>query len=262
MKNFVQRLAAIVALVPISLGGCNGLSVRSQSPEDKSEEISEKRKLVGDVAAPFGMFPIRVEAVGLVTGLPGTGSDPIVSPERSKLTSEMQRKGIENPNQILASNSTDLVLVRGFLRPGIQKGDKFDLEVRVPTRSENSGLRGGWLMQTRLTELTAAGGAYRDGELAGFGEGPVLVDPTVDAKTDKVLVGRGRVLSGGVATVTRPLGLTLKGKFKNVGVSSLVGTAVNKRFHVYEKGIKVGVAKPKTDEFIELTVHPRYKDKI
>ncbi|MCE9604199.1 MAG: flagellar basal body P-ring protein FlgI [Planctomycetia bacterium] len=262
MKIFVQRLAVVLALVPISLGGCNGLSIRSQSPEDKSEELSEKRQLVGDVSAPFGMFPVRLEAVGLVTNLPGTGSDPIPSPERAKLLSEMHRKGIQNANQILASNATDLVLIRGYLRPGIQKGDKFDLEVRVPTRSENTGLRGGWLMQTRLTELTAAGGSQHEGELAAFAEGPVLVDPTVDAKSDKVLVGRGRVLSGGVSTVTRPLGLSLKGKFKNVAVSSLVGAAINKRFHVYEKGVKVGVAKPKTEEFIELTVHPRYKDNI
>lgn len=264
MKNFTRRAftASVVALVPISLAGCNGLSVRSQSPEDKSEDVSEKRQLVGDVASPFGMFPVRVEAVALVTGLPGTGSDPIPSPERAKLLEEIQRKGIQNGNQILASTSTDLVIIQGYLRPGIQKGDKFDIEVRVPTRSENAGIRGGWLMETRLTELTAAGGAYRNGEVGGMAEGPILVDPMADAKTDKVAGGRGRVLSGGTSSVTRPLGLTLKGKFKNVLISSLVGTAVNKRFHVYEKGIKVGVAKPKNDQYIELTVHPRYKDNI
>jgi hypothetical protein len=264
MKNFTRRAftASVVALVPFSLAGCNGLSIRSQSPEDKTEEVSEKRKLVGDVSTPFGMYPVRLEAVALVTGLPGTGSDPVPSPERAKLISEMQKHKIESPNQILASTSTDLVLVRGFLRPGIRKGDKFDLEVRVPARSENAGLRGGWLMETQLTELTAVGGSFKDGKTAGFAQGPILVDPTVDARTDKVSAGRGRVLSGGVSTVDRELGLTLKGKFKNVAVSSLVGTAINKRFHVYDKGIKVGVAKPKTDELIELTVHPRYKDNI
>jgi hypothetical protein len=264
MKNFyLARLAAFVALLPITFGGCNGLSVRSQSPEDKSDEVSENRKLIGDVATPFGMFPVRIENVALVTGLPGTGSDPVPSSERTKVIQELNRNGVPNPNKLLASNTTDLVFVRGYLRPGIQKGDKFDLEVRVPTRSENTGLRGGWLSMTRLAELHAVGGSYKPDDETAIAEGPILVDPTVDAKTDKVAVGRGRVLGGGTSLINRPLGLTLKGKFKNVAVSSLVGTAINKRFHTYDKGgVKVGVAKPKTDEFIELTVHPRYKDNI
>lgn len=263
MKNFIfARFAAFVALVPIAFSGCNGLSVRSQSPEDKSEEASENRKLIGDVATPFGMHPVRIENVAIVTNLPGTGSDPVPSPERTKAITELNRSGVPNPNRFLASNTTDLVYVRGYLRPGIQKGDKFDLEVRVPTRSENTGLRGGWLAMTRLAELQAVGGAYRPDDEVAIAEGPILVDPTVDARTDKVAVGRGRVLGGGTSLISRPLGLTLKGKYKNVAVSSLVGTAINKRFHTYDKGIKTGVAKPKTDEYVELTVHPRYKDNI
>lgn len=263
MKNFIfARLAAFVALVPIAFSGCNGLSVRSQSPEDKSEEASENRKLIGDVATPFGMHPVRIENVAIVTNLPGTGSDPVPSPERTKAIAELNRNGVPNPNRFLASNTTDLVYVRGYLRPGIQKGDKFDLEVRVPTRSENTGLRGGWLAMNRLAELQAVGGAYRPDDEVAIAEGPILVDPTVDARTDKVAVGRGRVLGGGTSLISRPLGLTLKGKYKNVAVSSLVGTAINKRFHTYDKGIKTGVAKPKTDEYVELTVHPRYKDNI
>ena len=37
---------------------------------------------------------------------------------------------------------------------------------------------------------------------------------------------------------------------------------MNKRFHIFQNGIQTGVAKAKTDEFIELSVHPRYKDNI
>ena len=44
--------------------------------------------------------------------------------------------------------------------------------------------------------------------------------------------------------------------------SSQIGNAINRRFHTFDRGIKEGVAKPKTDEFIELKVHPRYKDNI
>ena len=258
MHSILLGVLLLVSLV----GGCNALSIRSQSPEDEATERSNDRKLVGDVAIPFGMFPIRLEQVGLVTGLPGTGSDPPPSPERARLLTEMQTLGVQNPNRILASPGTDLVLVRGYLRPGIQKGDRFDIEVRVPSRSENTGLRGGWLMDVRMSELQAAGGGLHEGKLSAHAEGPVLVDPTVDAKTDKVAAGRGRVLGGGVSAISRPLGLVLKARYRNVGISSLAGAAVNRRFHTYEKGIKTGVATPKTDQYIELTVHPRYKDNV
>jgi hypothetical protein len=41
-----------------------------------------------------------------------------------------------------------------------------------------------------------------------------------------------------------------------------VGKAVSERFHTYIDGRRMGVATPQTDEYIELVVHPRYKDNI
>ena len=67
------------------------------------------------------------------------------------LIAEMQRRGVENPNNLLATRNYSLVLVRGFLRPGIQKGDHFDVELRVKDRSETTSLRGGYLLETRLS---------------------------------------------------------------------------------------------------------------
>lgn len=258
----MKRFTISVCLSAAVFVGCNGLSIRSQSPEDTAVKAADDRKLVGDVATPFGMFPIQVESVALVNGLPGTGSDPAPSPQRSRLLTEMTRKGVENPNQVLASPTTELVLVRGLLRPGIQKGDRFDLEVRVPTRHENGGLRGGWLMETRLTQMAQGGGFLHEGAPAAVAEGPILVDPTVEGRQDKVLLSRGRVLGGAISTIDRPIGLVLKQSYRNIAVSSMVGAAINNRFHTFDKGIKVGVAKPKTDQYIELKIHPRYKDNL
>ena len=61
--------------------GCSwwdGNIMRSQSPDESPppEKPQHQTKLVGDYAVPFGLYPVRVEAVGLVTGLNGTGSDP------------------------------------------------------------------------------------------------------------------------------------------------------------------------------------------
>ncbi len=73
---------------------------------------------------------------------------------------------------------------------------------------------------------------------------------------------RGRILGGGVALKSRPLGLVLKPGHQNVMVSSRVANAVNKRFNTFQNGIKTGVATAKTDQYIALLVHPRYKDNI
>jgi hypothetical protein len=261
-RLIMPTIRICLILLPAVAIGCNGLSIRSQSPEDEIVVESNKRKLIGDVSVPFGLFPIRVETPALVTGLPGTGSDPGPSPERAYVVSEMQKQGVQSPNQILASPATDIVVVRGYLRPGIQKGDRFDLEVRVPTRSENTGLRGGWLMEMKLKEIAAADGMWREGSDVAIAQGPILVDPTADERSDKVLASRGRVLGGGVSTISRPIGLVLRDAYKNVAVSAAAGAAINRRFHTYDKGIKVGVCTPKTDQFLELKVHPRYKDNV
>jgi len=244
--------------------GCsrwNILDVRSQSPDEASGRAQSAR-LVGDMAVPYGMHPIRVEGVSLVTGLRGTGSDPAPSPYRAALLAEMQRRGVDRPHTLLASADTALVLVRGVLRPGIQKGDRFDIEIRIPSRSETTSLRGGYLLESRLREMAVLNNQIHDGHLMALAKGPILVDPAADGEGATVLRGRGRVLGGAVALKTRPLGLVLKPGFQNVFNSSRVANAVNRRFHTFRRGLKEGVATAKTDQFIELAVHPRYKDNI
>ena len=259
-RGFLQQLTAGAAMMGAT-HGCSGVpSIRSQSPEEPVADLTSTR-LIGDIAVPFGTYPIRVEAVGLVTGLPGTGSDPPPSMYRGVLLAEMQAKGVRNPNQILADPSTELVLVRGFMRPGIQKGDRFDVEVRVPDRNTGGGLRGGWLMETRLAELAVLDGAVRDGKPMALVDGPILVDPSAGTD-DPVRLGRGRILGRATSVISRPVGLVLRPDSRSVRNSKQAGDVINSRFHVFDRGIKQGVATPKTDEFVELAVHPRYKDNI
>jgi flagellar basal body P-ring protein FlgI len=175
-------------------------AVRSQSPEGSGQDASNPR-LVGDLASPFNVHPITIEYVGLVTKLKGTGSDPRPSPERSVLIGEMQTRGIRNPNAMLASGDTALVKVRAALRPGIQKDDRFDVEVRVLSQDESTSLRGGYLLQTELKEMAVLSDSrFHSGHTFGVAEGPVLVaDPSADPKKDRVLTTRGLVLGGGIA---------------------------------------------------------------
>ena len=257
------RLALLLCGL-ILLGGCSFWdlqAIRSQSPDDP-DEVYPDTPLVGNLAVPFGIFPVKVEAVGLVTGLRRTGSDPTPSPQRAVLFGEMQTRGVVSPNAVLASRDTALVLVRGVLPPGIQEGDHFDIEVRIPSNSETTSLRGGYLLQTRLGELAVLDHQIRQGEILGWAEGPIMVDPSADQQGDRVLMGRGRVLGGGVALKSRPLALVLKPEQQSVLNSARIETAVNRRFHTFHKGVKIGVASAKTDEYVRLIVHPTYKNNI
>src|SRR5258706_464265 len=87
-------------------------------------------------------------------------------------------------------------LICSFLPPGVQKGDKFDLEVQTPSRSDTTSLRGGWLMETRMTEMAVLGGQIHEGHPWATGEGAVLVDPSANGEKDRALLVRGRVLGG------------------------------------------------------------------
>ena len=129
------------------LCGCTASAVRLPNPDaDQLAEVEAKVRTVGDFTVPVGLNSVKVEAVALVTGLDGTGSDPPPSSRRAVLIGEMQARDVPNPNAILASSDTSLVIVVGFLPPGIRKGERFDVQVRVPSKSETVSLRGGWLM--------------------------------------------------------------------------------------------------------------------
>ncbi len=247
----------------IVLCGCSGPILRPQSPEARVDmPIAPDVKYVSEFTHPFGMNYVKLESVSLVTGLVGTGSDPPPTPQRAALLDEMKRHDVANPNEVLASGATSMVLARAFLRPGIQKGDRFDVEVRVPTQSETKSIRNGWLLESRLTEMAVLGNAIHEGNVLGIARGPVLVDPSADPKKDPALATRGIILGGGVALKSRPLGLMINHEHESVRNSQDIASAINRRFHTFIDGRRQGVATPKTSEFIDVVIHPRYKENV
>jgi flagellar basal body P-ring protein FlgI len=243
--------------------GCSGPILRPQSPEARIDlPPMPDVKYVSAYTHPYGMNFVKLEAVSLVTGLSGTGSDPPPSPQRATLLAEMNRREVENPNEVLASGNTSMVLVRMFLRPGAQKGDKVDVEVRVPSQSETTSIRNGWLLSTRLAEMEVLGEQIREGHVMGLAEGPLLVDPSADPEKDEAMATRGRVLGGGVVLKSRSLGLVINEQYKSIRVSGDTAKAINHRFHTFADGRKKGVANPKTPEFIDLLIHPRYAGNV
>jgi hypothetical protein len=250
---------------PVAAGliGCAGPAIRSQSPEVEAlAALEADTKLIGDYAAAWGLNAQRIERAALITGLAGTGSDPAPNAQRQSLMADMQARGVVEPNALLASPSTSLVWVHGYLPPGVRRGDRFDVHVEVPPDSETTSLGGGWLMETRLAEMAVLGSRIRDGHVLGIAEGPLLVDPVSTGTLDPVSKLRAKVPGGGVALQSRPIGLILAPEHRSVGLSKRIGDCINRRFHTTIRGAKRGVATPKTDRFIELEIPPVYADNL
>ena len=245
----------------VTAAGCAGPAIRSQSPEIEAlAQLEEGTKLVGDYTAPWGLAPKRIEGPALVTGLADTGSDPPAGPQRAALLAAMQARGVIEPNSLLASQSTALVWVHGYLPPGCRKGDRFDIAVEVPANHDTTSLAGGWLMETRLAEKAVVGNVIRDGHELGVAEGLLLVDPvssgTLDSKSGL------RALVPGVSLTDRELGLIIAAEHRSFAMSKRLGDWINRRFNTVIKGVKRGVANPKTDRYIELQVPHLYRHNL
>ena len=245
------------------VAGCAGPAIRSQSPEIEAlADMEADTRLVGDYAAAWGLGVQRIERAALITGLAGTGSDPAPGPQRQMLLSDMQERGVVEPNTLLAAPSTSLAWVHAYLPPGIRKGDRFDVFVEVPPDSETTSLTGGWLMETRLSELAVLGNAVREGRALGIAEGPLLVDPVTNGTLDSVSRLRARVPGGGVALATRTIGLIVAPEHRSVAMSKRIGDCINRRFHAVVRGAKRGAATPKTDRYIELQIPATYRHNL
>ena len=217
---------------------------------------------VGDLTVPNGMNYLKVESVGLVTGLKNTGSTPPSGMHRQMLIDEMQTHDVENPNALLSSPQTSLVMLRGFLPPGVRKGDRFDVEVRVPPHSKTESLKDGYLLRSRMRELAVLNQNVRTGHVAALSEGSVLEHTLFRGKDDPTNSRSGIVLGGGVSQMDRPLGLLVKTKYSSIRTATRIASAINRRFLQYTDENSKGVANAKSDNYIELAVHDSYRHNV
>lgn len=219
--------------------------------------------LIGDYTNFAGLEPVVLEGVGLVVGLNGTGGDPAPSSFRTALMEDLKKNGVPNPNAILQRPDTALVLVRAFLPPLLKKGEKIDVEVRVPDSAEASSIAGGWLMEVYLTEQAfIPGRGNLKGHAYAKAEGAILTKGIgSDAVNSPALLKQGRVLSGATVVKERDLSLYLRNEYRSIRTSTRIAEVIGRRFHHFDRqGIKKPMAEAKTDQKIVLSVHPKYKD--
>lgn len=280
MKNFVNPFIVLIMLA-VAFSGCQELdlkpqswlknvNMRSQSPDEEDDhseldkfETKVETPFVGDYTQITGKNLIALQGVGLVTGLKGTGGNPPPSVHREALLRDMRRRNVKNPNMILRSPSTALVIVKAYLPPLIRKGESFDVEVYLPGNSDATSLEGGWLMESYLAEQAMIQGrGLLKGHILAKAKGPILIPPMGD--DDQVANGmlrRGRILAGGLSTADdRDLALYLRNDFKSIRNAQRIANKIGARFHHFDKfGIEEPLAEAKTDKKVVLKLKPRYK---
>ena len=265
-SNAGMLVAIVISIVAtVSFSGCKNFIFRPQSPDHLVGQLqseAEDVKYIGDICRFWGLNYAKVETVGLVRNLKGTGSDPDNNNQRKFLIGEMKAHRVDNPDEVLASKNTSMVLLKGFIPPGCRKGEKFDILVGTMPRSKTTSLANGYCLQTHLRPVTQLGSRTRMGHNVGKSGGYILTNQHFDdANTHRAKV-QGMILGGGVATTDRPIGLAIQSEESSVRLSTRIANAINARFSVYNEGAKVGVATAKSDRNVELMVPEEYKHNL
>jgi len=234
-------LAAMVAT--LTFIGAAPAKKKKAEPPPKADET------IGTVAQVI-RTSTKLEGVGLVVGLDGTGSTPQPGYHRNKLVDEMRKAGVAQTEQLLDSRDISLVIVRVEVSTGVVPEDRFDVAVELPPGSGTTSLAGGRLMVTRLTPVMIGGGEVHEGAVSAKAEGPIMLGSV--ATPDDVKVGR--VLGGGRSLREIPYTLALKTERKSVRTSNLVEKVIAARFFRRD-GVNVkGMATAKSDQHLELKV--------
>ena len=259
--------AAVPGCAAVDLTALNPLADDEERTVDADwDEIGAEGRtldvpLVGGYTSVTGRNSFTIQAVGLVSGLRGTGGDPAPSAYRSELINAMQKRGVENPNQLLARPDTALVLVSGRLPPLIKEGDPFDVEVSIPDGSGATDLTGGWLLPCSLAEAAVVQGDLKSGSPKGVARGPILTITGGDQNARTAMLKRGRILGGGVSKIDRTLTLNMHHRYASGRLVERVTGAIGRRFHGFDEyGIQKPLATAKTNVRIELDILPVYKE--
>jgi hypothetical protein len=209
-----------------------------------------------------GNTMIVLRGVGFVTGLNGTGGDPSPSALRTQLQNEMNRRGVKNVKQLLASRDTAMVVVTAYLPAMVRKGQRFDVRVALPPNSNAKSLKGGWLLETRMfEEQNVEGQGSLKGHNYAVAGGAILTSLGVKDNREerRAELMSGMIPGGAISLTDRDLSIVLRTEKRGSRNSERVATAVSARFHRYNKyGQRISCAEAKTDALVTLKTHKQY----
>ncbi|MCL2348326.1 MAG: flagellar basal body P-ring protein FlgI [Planctomycetaceae bacterium] len=259
MKKYVL-LPTLVTAIAISLTlGCNPFTQKKSKKLTDGLPVTPKNRLLGEYASPgvSGQNPIIVDGFGLLYGLGDNGCAEPDTNIRAQVKNDLLRNRIMNVDKLIDSSDTAIVQVRANIRPGIRKGETFDVDLIFPKGSEAKSMRGGILYPVALAEMGfEQNGRIHTGTPWSFIEGPVLIDPTVDRKANPDAEKQGVILGRAVSNRDRHFTLVVDEKNRSASVAQELESRINRRFKI--PGEAKGVAQAKNYSLIEVKMHPDY----
>jgi hypothetical protein len=265
--GYLRKAASIGPLVLLLAMGCTtpfSFKADPNSPEARRARIREQLEattrptLVSEIASPRQLTLGALENVALVTHLPGTGGSVKPGQSREKMLDMMRRNDVPQPNSILDSSQTAMVVAFTAVPPAARKGDRINVSVKLASASEAVDLRQGWLRETALVEMGNLGGTIRESFERARAEGPLVTlaqytgSQEAEAKTEAVVVGGARLLKA------REIGLGVSSEFADAITMAAVVPAINERFTYFDGHKQTGIATPLSDDYIELQIPVRY----
>ena len=266
--------------------GCSNIEKAKPHPEstrvDRSIPIDVPTIMRGTIASDaivLGFEPTVVHGYGLVVGLKGTGSNDIPPDVRMHMIQMASRMGVGSersgfpdltPEALVDSMDTAVVVVEGIIPPGAPAETPFDVRVFSHPASSTTSLEGGRLWTCDLIPayrpdvtrpiLLPPTGTQQAAPLA-VASGPIFINPFAEpnaVQRDSITRNAGRILNGGAVKKDMTLKLRLANPSHNLARE--MQSSINTRFP-QEPGQRDATARGESDELIEITVPPSYRDK-
>jgi len=271
----MHRIIVLPLFLIVVMAGCSSIERAEPKPKPTAapgtlslEVPPIMRGTVASETIVLGYQPVVVRGHGLVVGLQGTGSRDIPPDLRNHMITEMSRMGIgkENtrwrdlePEQMLDSADTAVVVVEAVIAPASVRGTRFDVRVYSDPRTGTTSLEGGRLYTTHLRPGPLRLGRNQARTLA-LAKGPVFINPFAEPGSvgrDTVDRRAGRILNGGI--VARDIPIKLRLATPSHARAQIIQNSINAQFP-QEPGQREKTARGESDESIEITVPPSYRN--
>lgn len=288
-KFLALSAAGLAALSGCKTADADKVKTKIQGRAQGGDEPAEldASTTVGSKTTIGNTDSILVSGVGLVYGLPGTGSSSPSGGWRAMLEESLKKlPGMNGTKQYLddPGKTTSLVLVSALVPPGARKNDPIDVQITLPDDSKTTSLKGGKLLLCDLynTDTTgnlkslarsgvpaAPSGNIRKGDLWAKAEGVVLAgqfipgngggtaEPETDADGQPVFKV-GKIWGGGRVVKPRQYYI-LVNDGNPTAMAASIAERLNATFHATaEPNLKVADAQ--TRQLIMVNVPVAYRN--
>lgn len=201
MKTRICEILIVIVLILFFFGCSEQQKNIPDQTASKPETPLQLDKTVGEFAELVAFNSIPVKGIGLVVGLTSTGSSecPPLARDylRQYIMAQVGRKGIVNPDTMINSKDTAVVLVEGLVPAGAIANESFDVRITALPNTQTTSLAGGRLYTTDLKFVAQIEDVAGASKTLAFAAGMVYIDniaPTSQDKRSGLILGGGKVI--------------------------------------------------------------------